>query len=467
MIVPVMTIKRYEYGRFFRIFWFVGFLFILFMAGLVWAIWPESNRGWLLVVESLILLYGLYALFSFFGTFGAVELTNEEVIIHQFGRKVMLPLDAIQDVRRTQVALTIKSSNQTIFMERHINEVGDLLGELKYRVPALQIDRQALIRRPLPQSFNGRLQAFLFSLGISLLCGVAGAGIIWNAFDEAGFQSVLMIFFGLWPLLISGLFLYLSFYFTWRLTLLPDKIVIRFPFHEQEILVEQLASLRLVTITSNRSPEPTLVLVLTLANGRSRRINQQEMPIPMPQLLEMMVHHYQLPISYEKEATKIHHTKFGAGSRRPFEHYLNGESRVKVESLDDVCLWLKQCEYKRDADLFEQRDVWQHPGEFETLRQGDCEDHALWAWRKLKELNIPAEFVVGRAEWGENGGNGVHAWVAYEQNGRTFIMETTHKKKIIYPLEAVQTRYHPWYSVDVGSQTYQYSPIASRNELSG
>lgn len=316
--------------------------------------------------------------------------------------------------------------------------------------------------KPLPQTFNGRFRAFLFSLGISLLCAIVGAGIIWSAFDEAGLEAALMIFFGLWPLLVSGLFIYLSFYFTWRLTLLPDKIVIRFPLHQQEIPVAALASLRLLTFKSNRSPQTTQVLALTLADGRSHRISQQEMPIPIPELLEMMVHHYQLNLGYEKEAEQVHHTAFGAGSRRPFTHYLNGESRVTVQSLDDICQWLQTCDYVRDIELFNQRDVWQHPGEFETRRKGDCEDHALWAWRKLRELNIPAEFVVGRVQWGEVG-DGAHAWVAYEENGRSFILESTHKKQLIYPLEEIQSRYHPWFGVDTASQTYRFVPVAARS----
>lgn len=321
------------------------------------------------------------------------------------------------------------------------------------------------IHQPLPQSFNGRLQAFFFSLSISLISLVVGGGIIWSSLNDTGFRLASMIFFGLWPLFISGLFLYLSFYFTWRLTLLPDKIVVRFPFHERQLTLAELLAARLVSIPSNRSPEPTLVLVLTLANGRPLRISQQEMPIPLMQLLEMLVTHYQLPLTYEKEAEKVHHTQFGAGSRRPFSHYLEGESRVTVQSVADICRWLKTCEYMRDEDLFNQRDVWQHPGEFEALQKGDCEDHALWAWRKLKELNIPAEFVVGRTQWGDSPtANGAHAWVSYQENGRTYILESTHKKQLVYPLEAIQERYHPWFSVDEDMKTYRFSPVATRGK---
>ena len=204
--------------------------------------------------------------------------------------------------------------------------------------------------------------------------------------------------------------------------------------------------------------------MLTLASGHSLRINQQELPLPLPQLLDMLVYHYRLPLTYEKKPDQVHHTQFGAGSRRPFADYLNGQSRVQVHSIDDICRWLQQCEYVRDTELFNQRDVWQHPDEFETRQQGDCEDHALWAWRKLKELNISAEFVVGQARWAENSngvGSGAHAWVSYQENDRTYILEATHKKQLIYPLEAMQTRYHPWFSVDTANQTYRFLPVAS------
>jgi hypothetical protein len=442
--------------------------FTLVIAGTVWAIWPDgSSFGWLLAVEAFILLYSLYAFWSLAATFGQVVLTPAEVEVVQFGRTMRLPYEAIQSVRRGQIALVIKTESRSIFVERHIDAVFDLMAELQYRAPELRVDRQALIRQPLPQTVNGRLQAFLFSISISLLCLFVGGGIIWSGLDETGFRFGSMLFFGLWPLIVSGLFLYLSFYFTWRLTLLPDKIVVRFPFHERRFTLDELLSARLMTITNNRSPEPSLVLVLTLANGRSLRISQQEMSVPLMQLLELLVYHYRLPLNYEREPTTIHHTQFGAGSRRPFTDYLNGESHVTVQSVEDICRWLQQCEYVRDAELFNQRDVWQHPGEFEALKKGDCEDHALWAWRKLKELNVPAEFVVGRAQWSENENGGAHAWVAYRENDRTYILETTHKKRsLIYPLEAIQERYHPWYSIDEQNETYRFVPVAGRGVIS-
>ena len=93
---------------------------------------------------------------------------------------------------------------------------------------------------------------------------------------------------------------------------------------------------------------------------------------------------------------------FGPGSRCQFIQYFEGASLVSVSSIDDIIAWLQTCEYVSDADQFHQRDVWQRPSDFEALRRGDCEDFALWAWRKLIEIGVDAEFFVGRVICGDN-----------------------------------------------------------------
>ncbi len=376
-------------------------------------------------------------------------------------------MTAICDVSKSSKIVPVAMIKRYPYLERQIIRFRELMAKLKYRAPALELDYQTAIYQPLPQTFNGRLRAYLFLVSMGLLCLAVGGGIAWSGLNEAGLRLVSTLFFGLWSFGIGGLLLYLSFYFTWRLTLLPDKIVVQFPFHKRQFTLSDLQFVRLVTTTSSRSPKPNLTLALTLANGRSLRITQQEMPVPLMHLMEMLVHHYRLSLTYEKEPISVHHTQFGAGSRRPFTDYLNGQSQIEVQSIEDVCRWLQECEYVRDSVLFNQRDVWQHPGDFETLKKGDCEDHALWAWRKLTELNIPAEFVVGRAQW-NNGSidaqQSAHAWVAYEENGRIYILETTHKKRLIYPLAEIATRYHPWYSVDEQNRTYRFVPVAGQVE---
>ena len=89
-------------------------------------------------------------------------------------------------------------------------------------------------------------------------------------------------------------------------------------------------------------------------------------------------------------------TAFGPGSHQPFARYFDGESSVGVTSIDDIVDWLGRCEYVSDAEQFHEQDVWQEPCAFERRRRGDCEDFALWAWRKLAEIGVDAEFFVGR-----------------------------------------------------------------------
>jgi len=106
------------------------------------------------------------------------------------------------------------------------------------------------------------------------------------------------------------------------------------------------------------------------------------------------------------------------GSRQPFAAYSRARCSVRVRSIDDIVAWLQTCEYVSDFTLFHKQDFWQHPAAFEKLRRGDCEDFALWAWRKLAELGIDAEFCVGRVICGDQPEiDRQHAWVVYRVNG--------------------------------------------------
>ena len=64
------------------------------------------------------------------------------------------------------------------------------------------------------------------------------------------------------------------------------------------------------------------------------------------------------------------------------------------------------------------------PAIFEKLKRGDCEDFALWAWRKLAEIGIDAEFCVGRVICDDRPEiDRQHAWVVYRVNGTAFLFE--------------------------------------------
>jgi hypothetical protein len=138
-----------------------------------------------------------------------------------------------------------------------------------------------------------------------------------------------------------------------------------------------------------------------------------------------------------------------AGCQHPFSWYLEGASTVHVNGIDDICDWLAGCEYKSDPDLFNEPDFWQHPVTFEHLRKGDCEDFALWAWRKLLELKVDARFVVG--SWIADGGKewGQHAWVEYIADGVHMHLEPVRRGRdqMVRPLAEVRDCYVPQYTV--------------------
>lgn len=146
-----------------------------------------------------------------------------------------------------------------------------------------------------------------------------------------------------------------------------------------------------------------------------------------------------------------------------FAFYLEGPSNVSVRSIRELCYWLRKCEYHCDAVLFGRSDYWQHPTGFEALRRGDCEDHALWAWRKLIELGCPAELVVGEWRVGEENEDNMHAWVVYTENGSRFVFETSAKstKKMIRPFADASQHYCPHVSIDQNLQRYLYAGFIS------
>jgi hypothetical protein len=148
---------------------------------------------------------------------------------------------------------------------------------------------------------------------------------------------------------------------------------------------------------------------------------------------------------------RVPKTAFGPGSRQDFALYFEGESAVPVHSIDDIVAWLLECEYVSDIDLFAKRDHWQHPTVFEQLRRGDCEDFALWAWRKLAEIGVEAEFHVGRVvSDADPEAHRQHAWVVYRVEDTEFLFEPAARQRthMIRPLVEAMDRYVPHFAVD-------------------
>lgn len=159
------------------------------------------------------------------------------------------------------------------------------------------------------------------------------------------------------------------------------------------------------------------------------------------------------PDPWERVGYRVPTRKFGPGSTHDFAWYFEGKSTVSVSSLDDIEEWLLGCEYVSDPDLFRVDDYWQHPQTFEQIRRGDCEDHALWAWRKLIELGYDADLVAGRClPWtpGVPGDDRTHAWVIFRRGGESYVFETTSKIKeqMVRLLSQVAGEYRPELGVD-------------------
>jgi hypothetical protein len=174
--------------------------------------------------------------------------------------------------------------------------------------------------------------------------------------------------------------------------------------------------------------------------------------------------------AWERVTMRVPASAFGPGSHRPFAEYFEGESCVRVGSIDDIVAWLLTCEYVTDLELFRERDFWQHPGIFETLRRGDCEDFALWAWRKLAEVGIDAEFCVGRVICEDRPEiDRQHAWVVYRVNGTAFLFEPAARtpSRMIRPLADAMGEYVPHFAVNHRFETNAFEGCASDSHRGG
>jgi hypothetical protein len=165
---------------------------------------------------------------------------------------------------------------------------------------------------------------------------------------------------------------------------------------------------------------------------------------------------------WERVDIKVPLRSYGLGSVNDFAWYFEGDSSVTVATIDDIQQWLLACEYVRDPDLFNEADFWQHPRTFEQIRRGDCEDHALWAWRKLIELGYDADLVAGRSlPWVPGRHERGHAWVVFRHEGETYLFETATKSRahMVRPLSTVASGYRPEFGVDRTRTRFAYNGV--------
>jgi hypothetical protein len=151
---------------------------------------------------------------------------------------------------------------------------------------------------------------------------------------------------------------------------------------------------------------------------------------------------------------------FGPGAHDDFPAYLTGASRVDIRNPMDVASWLLQCRYAHDEHLLAEVDHWQHPCTFELVRSGDCEDYALWGWRKLVEAGYRAEFVVGTLRRPDTG-HPRHAWVVFEAQGEEYVLDGVQPSlpRIIRPRRVVESDYIPEVGAAVDARRFTFAGL--------
>jgi hypothetical protein len=162
-------------------------------------------------------------------------------------------------------------------------------------------------------------------------------------------------------------------------------------------------------------------------------------------------------VSSQRRSVNVPYRRFGKGSLSYFDWYLERPSLVEVKSIRDICEWLMGCQYIHDQELFNRPDIWQHPVDFEAQRQGDCEDHTLWAWRKLHDLGLDAEFVVGKLALGD-GTWGDHTWIMLNDGLGEHLIETTAKRmdQFMVPPAKARQQYKPYFGMDTKLRSFAY-----------
>ena len=197
-------------------------------------------------------------------------------------------------------------------------------------------------------------------------------------------------------------------------------------------------------------------LLIDLENGTTLMIPQGISSESWFHLIEKFEAHPKNIFYRNKTETYVPYSQFSSGAGKKWSLYLNDDTAVTVNSLAEIQSWLSSCKYMLDQDQFGKVEHWVTPSEFEKTKLGDCEDHALWAWHKLYQLNIPAEFVVGTNDNG-NGKWVGHAWVMLKISGLLHVLEATNKNgRMFVPWEDVKNRYKLRVGVNHDLKTFEY-----------
>ncbi len=157
----------------------------------------------------------------------------------------------------------------------------------------------------------------------------------------------------------------------------------------------------------------------------------------------------------EKRWTGERRRKTRLGNTHPWNRYFNKPLKTSPENLADIEAFLLKCKYMSDRKTRSQSDFWEPPDEFEKRRTGDCEDHAIWAWRHLHDMGYKARLVLGNyRRW--------HAWVHIFVNGRAYLLEATQKDRWFPQADS----YDAWWSVErIGNKKFAFFLHSGKKEF--
>ncbi len=134
--------------------------------------------------------------------------------------------------------------------------------------------------------------------------------------------------------------------------------------------------------------------------------------------------------------------RFGFRPTAPMGSNLTQPLQTRCRDFTEMRQFLLTCRWQSTAKARRQ-ERWQPPEEFEKTRAGNCVAFALWAWRQLLMMGFAARSVGGKS--GKYGGG--HAWVAFEKDGKWYLLEPQLRRLGLRMPRLSTLRYHPKVSV--------------------
>jgi hypothetical protein len=434
-------------------FWFVGFMAL---------ITEGSSSAALFLIFSLVAWPAFaWSFFLLYVSFGAITLSATAVTIQYPGFRTTARLTDIQEIRENQFFLTLITPHGRILIDKQFTHYKLFVANLRSTAPTLYQAETEFITKPLPRTLHAKPHDFANSIGLALFFAALGLFFLYILLREQTLTTTVVLGLISLVFLLSSTLLIIQALQSQIITITcyPDHIHQQMLFKQQTIPLNTVQDIHLERRRTHYKGREIIndFIIITRHDASPLTLPQSQMQRPLLQILDLLTHHYGYKRTYQKTAEPIPHTLFANGSHHPFSWYLQRPSTIPVQNLTDIANWLIGCRYAYDMDQFGRADYWLHPSEFEERRQGDCEDHALWAWRKLIELGYPTEFVVGEAKWSAEKPPEPHAWVTYQADGVTWLLEATSKQNPIRLYSDVQDQYHPLYSVDHTQQTYRHT----------